>query len=125
MFTLSPVNIPDLLNKKFLEWQLQEGGRRKTLDDFAVYLGVKRSTLSMWMNGARLPTGKFKKHLIDLFGDEVIEAFGEDPDQYIVHENWKYIPTERRRSIREEVELYRIKHETKRSPAKRRTRTSE
>jgi transcriptional regulator with XRE-family HTH domain len=40
------------LEKKMLDWQVKEGGRR-TLDDFARFLGISRSLTSMLMNGDR------------------------------------------------------------------------
>ena len=40
------------LNMEYLKWQQKEGGRR-TIQDFADYLD--RPTLSVWMNGKRVP----------------------------------------------------------------------
>jgi transcriptional regulator with XRE-family HTH domain len=39
---------------EYLKWQQKEGGRR-TIQDFADYLDVDRPTLSVWMNGKRVP----------------------------------------------------------------------
>lgn len=120
MYKISVVTIPELLNKKFLEWQYQQN-TRKTLDDFAEYIGVKRPLLSMWMNGARVPGEANKSRLIELFGTDAILAFGEDPDLYYVKENWNDLPQELRHSIREQAEQYQTKNEPKRAPKKRGT----
>ena len=42
-----------LMNKRYLEWQ-QKIQERKTITEFADYLGFPQSTVSFWMNGARL-----------------------------------------------------------------------
>lgn len=42
------------LDRKFLEWQTNEG-ESKNVSEFADYLDVNRSLLSFWMNGAREP----------------------------------------------------------------------
>lgn len=40
----------DWITKKYLEWQAKQG-KRKTLEEFAAYLGVSRPLLNMWING--------------------------------------------------------------------------
>lgn len=47
--------LPEFLTQSFLIWQAEKG-ERKTLEDFADYLGVNRSLLSYWMNGKRVPS---------------------------------------------------------------------
>lgn len=44
------------LESEYLKWQQQQGGRR-TVNEFADYLGVGQSTLSMWWNDERKPQG--------------------------------------------------------------------
>ena len=124
MIRLWYVNIPDLLTKKYLEWQLQ-GTQRKTLDDFAEYLNVKRPTLSAWMNGSRIPGEEHKNRLIELFGTDAMLAFGEDPDLYSVKQNWEHLPPEVRKSYREQIEKKALENESKRTSPSRRTRTVE
>jgi len=96
------MSIPELLNKKFLEWQVEKG-ERKTLDEFAILLGVSRPLLSMWMNGTRSPGLEYKKRIIELFGAEAIEAFGEDPDLHFIQDSWDDLSPEKRKAIRDQV----------------------
>jgi transcriptional regulator with XRE-family HTH domain len=119
--------IPDFLNHKFLEWQYKTGAR-KTLDDFAEYVGVSRPLLSQWMSGRKKPGPENQKRLIELYGNEALEAFGIDPDLYSVQDKWNDLSPEERRATREDVENKAAKrqtgqNETKRSHEKRRTST--
>ena len=42
------------LEGKFLSW-MGEAGRRRTVTEFAKYLGVSQSLMSQWLNGHYLP----------------------------------------------------------------------
>jgi len=64
---------PDWMTKVFLEWQTQQG-KRKTLEEFATYIGVSRPLVNMWMNGNQKPGADNIKLLGDLFGDEIYDA---------------------------------------------------
>ena len=123
MFTLSPVNIPDLLNKKFLEWQYQEG-ERKTIEEFAGLFGTSKSLMAMWMNGTRSPGPEYKARIIERYGEEAILAFGEDPDLHAVINNWSFYSPEERRAFREQAEKKALENEAQRTSTKRRTRTT-
>lgn len=114
------MSVPDFLNKKLLEWQFKEN-KRKTLDEFASYLGVKRSLLSMWMNGARHPGPEYRKRLIEMFGDEAAEALNEDPDLHAIIENWEFLTPEQRKDYRLSIEQNASKNDTKRPHKSRRT----
>lgn len=48
------MNFPEYLEKKYLEWQ-NSLGRRKTVEEFAAWLGVSRPLMTMWLNGKRRP----------------------------------------------------------------------
>lgn len=121
MFIMS--DISRFLNSKFIEWQYQTG-ERKTIDEYAAFLGVSRPLLSMWMSGAKKPGTKNKKLLIERYGDEAVSAFGDDPDLYVVQENWEYFTREERRRLRTEAEAKAHKN-VERTPKKRRTSTAE
>lgn len=122
MIKLRFVNIPQLLEKKYLQWQLNSEAR-KTLDDFANYIGVKRPLLSMWMTGKRHPGEQYKARLVELFGDEAILSFDEDPDLHAVQKSWEYIPPEQRRELRDKAEKYASEN-VERTSKKRRTSTA-
>src|SRR5690242_16263489 len=51
---LDIMKFADYLESKFLAWQQREG-TRKTLAEFADYLGASRSILSLWLSGKRKP----------------------------------------------------------------------
>lgn len=112
------------LEMKFLEWQQQSGGR-KTVEDFSDYLGIGRTTLSMWLNrNERVPQGDNIRKLADKLGLEVYDVLGldrPDPDLHYIQQNWEHLSPEARLSLRKQMENLAIKNETKRAPSKRRT----
>jgi len=118
MIKLVAMSVSDFLNKKLLEWQFKEG-KRKTLDEFAAYLGVKRTLLSMWMNGSRHPGPKYRKRLIELYGDEAAEALGEDPRLFFINQNWENASEELQRSIHEQLQREINKNEVQRLHSER------
>lgn len=74
---------PKFLEKQFLKWQ-NESGERKTLDEFAIYLGISRPLLSMWMNGTRRPGSENIVLLVEIFGLEVYDALSlPRPDPFL------------------------------------------
>ena len=54
--TMPPImdTFPQWINRKFVEWQAAQG-KRKTVEEFAIYLGISRPLLNMWMNGNKKP----------------------------------------------------------------------
>ena len=62
------MNFSRFLELKFLEWQQREGGR-KTVKEFAAYIGVSQSTISTWWNEDRKPEGENLRKL----GEEKIK----------------------------------------------------
>lgn len=115
------MNLPEFLNKKFIEWQYQSG-ERKTLDEFADYLRVNRPLLSMWMNGSRRPGTKFKGRIIELYGDEAAEVLGEDPRLFFINEHWDEASEELQRSIHKQLQKEIKKNDAQRV-SKRREKT--
>lgn len=87
------MTFPDYLEKKYIEWQLQEG--RKTIIDFAAYIGVSQPLLSQWMSGKKRPGVNNIKMLADIFGLDVYDALGiQRPNPYLQRLNriWEFIP---------------------------------
>jgi transcriptional regulator with XRE-family HTH domain len=107
------MNFPEYLERKFLTWQQQQG-KRKTIVEFANYLGVSQAVLSMWLNGSRSPNQSSVQLLSKTFGDEVYDALGlPRPNEnlsYIEH-NWDNLPPEQQRALREQAEKYVTKHD--------------
>ena len=67
--------IAEWLNLKFLSWEQSEG-RRKTLGQFAEYLGVSRISLSDWMNGKYAPKAQNIGKLAERLGLEIYDLVG-------------------------------------------------
>ncbi len=98
----------DWINKKFIEWE-HASGRRRTLSDFANYLGVSRPIVSMWMNGARTPSRDNVHVLAKIFGAEIYDILGiqrPDPDLEAIKDMWDALTVGQRRAIREQAERY-------------------
>ena len=96
------------LEQKFLEWQQREGGRR-TVKEFAAYIGVSQSTISTWWNDERKPEGDNLLKLAMKLGVEVYDVLGKprpDSDLLYLQTIWNELPNESRRALREQAERY-------------------
>jgi len=85
-----------------------EGGR-KTVKQFAAYVGVSQSAISTWWNGDRLPEGENVTKLANRFGMEVYDTLGlprPDPDLLYIQQNWPNLYPATRRALREQAENY-------------------
>jgi len=113
------------ITKKYLDWQANLG-ERKTIEEFAGYLGVSRPLLNMWMNGDRPKPGRQNiKMLVEIFGLEIYDVIGEQrPNPYLhrISQAFENLPPEKQQQLAEEAERYEAKNErSKKSPAKRKT----
>lgn len=117
------MDIREFLNKKFFQLQAEKGSRIK-VEEFARLFGAPQSLMSMWLNGERVPGQKYREKIIEMYGDEAAEAFGEDPDLQAIIINWEYLTPDERRTHRKAVEEQASKYEAKRAPKARRTRPS-
>ena len=109
------VKFSQYLEMKFLEWQTK-GGKRKTVVEFADYIGVKQQTLSKWWNSDGKPEGENVRKLADKFGLEVYDVLGlprPDADLHYISSNWDRINGEKRRALREQAERYVAENELK------------
>lgn len=100
------MTFPELLEQKYLAWQTQIG-RRKTLDDFAEFLGVGRPVLSNWLTGKRKPGAESLRLISSKIGFEVYDVLGlprPDEDLAYISQHWDEVSEEFRRKFREEVE---------------------
>lgn len=99
-------NFPSWINKKFVLWQAEKG-ERKTIEEFAAYLGISRPLLNMWMNGNRRPGVENIKILEEVFGIEVYDALDlprPNPYLQIVNRAWNHLSEELQIKISQEVE---------------------
>jgi transcriptional regulator with XRE-family HTH domain len=102
------MTFPDFLERKFLEWQ-QRQGKRKTIVEFANYLGVSQAVISMWLNGSRKPNQASIQLLAKTFGAEVYDALGlprPNENLFYIQQNWDELPPEQQRALREQAEKY-------------------
>lgn len=106
MIRIQTMNFPKFLEGKFLEWQKEQGGRR-TVSEFAKWIGVKQSSVSMWWNGSNEPSGESVRLLADKLGLETYDVLGlerPDPDLYYIRKIWDDLTPEKRKAVREQVE---------------------
>jgi transcriptional regulator with XRE-family HTH domain len=114
-----------LIERKFLEWQLSQQGRR-TQAEFATYLGVKRTSLTMWMNGDHLPEGDNVHKLAIVLGPEVYEVLDQEPPNPYLYKITKVFPRlspEHQQRLAEDAERYEANNNTERSSTKRKAPT--
>ncbi len=69
------MNLSEWLNLKFLEWE-REQGKRKTLVQFAEYLGVSRISLDGWMKNKYQPKGINLAKIASKLGYEIYDVLG-------------------------------------------------
>lgn len=108
------------INQKFVDWQAKQG-RRKTVEEFAAYIGVSRPLLNMWLNGNKKPGTGNTELLAEIFGNDVYDVLGlprPNPLLQIVKSNWEFTSEETQervaREIAEEAAKYEAKKSTKR-----------
>ena len=80
------------LEMKYLEWQQKQGGR-KTIAEFAAYLGIAQTTASSYMNGVRKPEGEKLQRIAEKLGIEVTRATTPSAPP---HSQPKLIPSKRK-----------------------------
>lgn len=114
------------LTRKFLEWQLEQG-ESKSQAEFAGLLGVKRTSLTMWMNGDHLPENENVEKLANVLGPEVYDLLGlprPDPLLKSINSRWERIPPEKQQKLAELAEQYEneaLKNGPKKSSKQRTT----
>ncbi len=111
------MTFPEFLEKKYLEWQLKEVGR-KTIIQFAAYIGVSQPILSMWMSGKKRPGTENIRLLAEIFGDEVYDSLSiPRPNPYLrlATENWEFMSEEKQKQISSMIAEEAAKYEAKRS----------
>lgn len=97
-----------LLERKFLEWQI-EIGERKSQAEFARLLGVSRSAVTMWMNGTHLPDIESAKKLATFLGPEIFDLLGlprPDPHLQKINQIWEHIPPDKQQKLAQDAERY-------------------
>jgi transcriptional regulator with XRE-family HTH domain len=99
-------NLHDLLLEKLLEYQ-QQSGERKTLKQFAEYIGMGQVYLNQIMNGRRSAGEKTIAHLANFFKDmrfyDAVELPRPDPNLNYITRHWGETPKEIQQKIAEEI----------------------
>jgi transcriptional regulator with XRE-family HTH domain len=94
---MEPKNFSDLLLSLYLGWQEKEYDR-KSLREFADFIGVSPQVLSRYWGGKRKPSQAFANTLYEIFGDERIYEFSglPRPDARLLKINrvWYELPEE-------------------------------
>jgi transcriptional regulator with XRE-family HTH domain len=92
-------------------------GAKKTLEDFADYLGISRPLLSFWINGKRVPNEENIEKISLRFGNEIYDVLDlPRPNPYLQKLNriWEFIPEEIQKRFSEEAEKYETQNESER-----------
>lgn len=61
----------------FTEWELSTKTRIPSQNDFAQWIGIPNTSLSVWINKVRTPTGKSIHVLAEKLGPDVYDALGQ------------------------------------------------
>lgn len=100
--------ITEYLERQFIAWQMETGGRR-TVAEFADWLGVPRGTFNKWMNGTRSPGKDHITILAEKLGPGIYDVLGVPrPDQRLqrIIRNWGRLPPEARRELERMVDTF-------------------
>lgn len=112
MITIRFVTFSKFLEIKYLEWQNTQG-KRKTIEEFAAYLGVSRPLLNMWMNGNRKPGKDSLRVLSETLGNEVYDVLGyERPNPYLqkINQLFERLTPEHQQKLAQDAERYETKN---------------
>jgi transcriptional regulator with XRE-family HTH domain len=113
------------LTRKFLEWQLEQG-ESKSQAEFANLIGVKRTSLTMWMNGDHLPENENVEKLANFLGPEVYDLLDlPRPNPFLqkINQIFERLSPEHQQKLAEDAERYERNNEanTKRVSKPRKT----
>lgn len=124
MITIAFVTFPELIERKYLEWQ-NKIGKRKTIDEFATLLDISRPLLTMYMNGTRKPRKENLSKFAEVLGNEVYDVLGferPDPDLQRLTQIWNRIsPKNRQRLLKQGEQLAQDKKNDEKRTAKNTT----
>ena len=101
------------MTKQFVQWQAEQG-TRKTLEEFAAYVGVSRPLINMWMNGNQKPGAENIKLMGELFGSEiydVLELPRPNPHLQKINRLWEFLPEEIQIKLAKETEKYETQND--------------
>lgn len=91
------------IERQYLEWQIKEGGR-KSITEFATWLGFGKSTVAQWMNDQRKPNQENVLALAQKLGMGVYDVLGllrPDPLLFNLQKYWDYLTEDDRVQVGE------------------------
>jgi len=106
----SLMRFSDWITLKYVEWRGNAVGREKTISDFAEYIGVSQSLMSLWMKpkGGSVPRSQDSiSKLIARYGVEVYDILNiatPDPLLTEITTNWGILTDEEKRKIQEIID---------------------
>jgi transcriptional regulator with XRE-family HTH domain len=95
------MKINDWLHQEFVKWE-SSYGRRKTVSEFAIYVGVSQSLMSHYLNGTRTPAGDNIEKISAKLGNEIYDILGiprPDPVLQAINNNWDNFTQEEREAM--------------------------
>ena len=113
MYLMVKTEVSNWLDRKFLDWQYQQGGTR-TLLEFADYLGIKQSTLSHYLSGRRMPNEAAAHLIAAKLGDEIYDLLGmQRPDPMLreMTKHWDQLSDEQQKRLLEYARELRLARE--------------
>lgn len=114
------MKFPEWITQKYLEWQAQQG-KRKTVEEFAAYLGVSRPLINMWMNGDKPRPGTANiKLLAEIFGNEIYDVLDlPRPDAFMtyIQKTSPNLKENQKHKIQEQIAKYITANEKESSPS--------
>lgn len=96
------------MEQQFLAWQMREGGR-KTVTEFARYLGVTRNSLNNWILRGQEPSGDNLETIARKMGPEIYDVLGltrPDPELQRINSVWDDLSPRERLRLAESAEEY-------------------
>lgn len=102
------------LERKFLSWQMDHG--RKSIAEFADFLGFSRPTVVHWLNDQRLPSAENADQIASKLGFDVsghaLLGFAEpDPDLLKLKFYWPQMSRQQRAEAKKLINEIEQRHE--------------
>ena len=93
---MTDTSVANWLESKYIEW-LSDSGQRRTVSEFAEWLGISRSLLSRYLSGSRTPSRKNAEKIAARLGPEIYDLLGlQRPDPLLkrVQAHWNCLTKE-------------------------------
>lgn len=101
--------IGEWLEAQYLQWRLQDVTNRRSVRQFAQWLGIPTPTLNNWINGNRMPNKQSIARLAEKLGPEIYDVLGQprpDPRLQQIIEGWSKLSERDRNQIAEQAARY-------------------